>query len=74
MECYTRYTLAYSLQPRNQLEDKRDKDDKVSRRMWKAVKAKAEKVRMAETEEERKKKKREISEKKNRRRKQREVV
>jgi len=55
VEYYTRYTLAYSLQLRNQLEDRRDEDDKMSRRMWKAVKAKAGKVRMTETEEGRKK-------------------
>jgi len=35
---------------RNRLEDRRSKDDKMPRRMWKAVKASAGKVRMGKTE------------------------
>ena len=33
VECYTGYILAYLLQSRNQLKDRKDKDDKVSRKM-----------------------------------------
>jgi len=34
----------------NQLENRRSQDDEVSRRMWKVVETKAEKISMAETE------------------------
>jgi len=37
----------------NRLENKRSQDDKVSRRMWKAVETKAEKIRIAKTERKR---------------------
>jgi len=37
-------------QSRNRLEDGRGKNDKMSRRVWKAVEANAEKIRVAETE------------------------
>ena len=82
MKHYTRYVMACSLQSRNQLEDRRSKDDKMSERMWQTVKTKARKFRMAETER-RRREKREIYKKKKkkrkrikrkRRRRQREVV
>ena len=41
------------------LENRRSKDDKVSRRMWKAVETKVEEVRMVEAEERRKEKRKE---------------
>jgi len=37
-------------QPRNRLEDRRRKDDEMSRGVWKAVEANIEKIRVAETE------------------------
>ena len=40
-------------QSRNRLENRRSEDDKVSRRVWKAVEAGSGKVRLGETEEER---------------------
>ena len=40
------------------MKDKRSKDDKVSRRMWKVVEAKARKIRMGKTKRRRKKKRR----------------
>jgi len=40
------------------LEDREDKNDKIPRKVWKAVKAKSREVRMAEAKEERKKKRR----------------
>ena len=38
---------------RNRLEDRRGKDDKISRGVWETVKANAGKIRMVETEGER---------------------
>ncbi len=43
--------MASSPQSWDWLENRRSKDDKVSRRMWKAVKAKAGEVRVIEEEE-----------------------
>ena len=37
-------------QPRNRLEDRRGKDDKMSRGVWKTVEVNTRKIRVAETE------------------------
>jgi len=55
VECYTGYILAYFPQPRDQLEDRRSKDNKMFRRVWETVETKAREVRMAEIEKRRKK-------------------
>ena len=44
-----RDAMVSSPQPRNRLENWRGKDDKMSRRMWKAVETNTEEIRVAET-------------------------
>ena len=48
-----RNAIVSAPQPRNRLEDGRDKDDEMSRGVWKTVEANARKIGMAETEGER---------------------
>ena len=43
------YALACSLQPRDQLENRESKDNKIFRRVWETVKTKVREVRMVET-------------------------
>ena len=45
-----RDTVVSALQSRNRLEDRRCKDDEMSRGVWKTVKANSRKIRVAETE------------------------
>ena len=40
-------------QPRNKLEDKRGKDDEMSKEVWKTVEANIKKIEVAETEKRR---------------------
>ena len=47
--------MAYSSQPRNQLEDRASQDDKVSGRIWKTVETETRKSRMTKAEKERSK-------------------
>ena len=42
-------------QPRNKLEDKRGKDNEMSKEVWKIVEANIKKIEMAETEKRREK-------------------
>ena len=51
MEYNFENTMASMLQFWNWLEDKRGEDNKVSRGVWKIIKAKARKTRIAETKE-----------------------
>ena len=53
MECYIKDTVAGMLQLWNQLEDRRGEDDKMSRWVWKVVKDKVDKARIAKTKGER---------------------
>lgn len=53
MECNVGNTRTSMPQSWDWLEDKRIQDDKVSREIWKAIKAKAGKIRVAEVEEKR---------------------
>ena len=55
MECDFRNTVACLLQFWNWLENKRGRDNKISRRVWKVVKTKTEKVRIAKAKREREK-------------------
>ena len=57
MEHNLRNAMAYSLQSWNWLEDKRNKDNKISWEVWKVVETKAEKVRVAKEKGRRKIKK-----------------
>ena len=50
MDSNSRDAMASTLQSRNRLENRRGKNDKVSRRVWKAVKAGSGEVRLGETE------------------------
>ena len=50
MDSNFRDAMASTLQSRNRLENGRGKNDKVSRRVWKAVEAGSGKVRLGETE------------------------
>ena len=61
--------IACLLQSGDQLKDKRSKDDKVSRRMWKVVEAKARKIRMGKTKKKKKEKKKGRNKKKKKREK-----
>ena len=49
--------MACMPQPWNWLEDRRSKNDKVSREMWKVIETKAEEVRLAEVKRRRKRRK-----------------
>ena len=51
--------MACMLQSWNQLEDRRSKNNKVSKGMWEAIETKAEKVRLAEAKGGRRKRKKE---------------
>ena len=53
MECNIRDAIASMPQSWNQLENKRGKNDKISRWVWKVVEDKADDARMAEAEGER---------------------
>ena len=55
MECNLGNAVAYSPQPWDWLENRGGKDDEVSGGMWKAVEAKARKIRMAKTKRRREK-------------------
>ena len=46
MDSNSRDAMASTLQSRNRLENRRGKNDKVSRRVWKAVKAGSGEVRL----------------------------
>ena len=50
MECNLGNTVASPPQSWDWLENRKSEDDKISRGMWEAVKTKARKVRVAETE------------------------
>ena len=50
MECNLRNALAYMPQSRNQLGNRRSKNDKISRRMWKSVETEIRKVRVVKEE------------------------
>ena len=50
MDSNSRDAMASTLQSRNRLENRRGKNDEVSRRVWKAVKAGSGEVRLGETE------------------------
>ena len=51
MECDIGDAMASIPQSRNQLEDRRGKDDKMSRQVWKAVENKGDEARVVEAEE-----------------------
>jgi len=51
VECDIGDAMASIPQSRNQLEDRRGKDDKMSRQVWKAVENKGDEARVVEAEE-----------------------
>ncbi len=52
MDSNSRDAMASTLQSRNRLENRRGKNDEVSRRVWKAVKAGSGEVRLGKQKEE----------------------
>ena len=62
VECNLGNTIACSLQSWDWLENRRSKDDKISRRVWEAVETKAGKIRMEKAKRRRKEARREGTE------------